>query len=292
MANPGFPQFLVGDGGTLDNSNLPNYDNSAPINNAPAPGMSDAALEELRAQLAAANGRLGPAQRQVEEMRAAHEATQRQLVELQAQLAEQHAAQATLKAKQLAEQFDPFEGLSQQEIEMLDPTAAELIRRAARNAYSKAASSVKDPEALINDALAKRDARARDNFVRATADSLGLVKLGSDPKFAKFLEEDDAAGLLMNAFVQSPDLDTARMLESRLRNMLKRYEKTVQQPSRAPDPNGQLANHLDRNHGGAQGGRKAAATPDEAKQIRAEATRLIRARKFKEAEALLTSINN
>jgi hypothetical protein len=247
--------------------------------------------EELRQQLAAANGRLGPVQRQLEEMRAAHEATQRQLAEYQAQLAEHQAAQATAKAQKMAAEFDPFEGMSAAEIEMLDPAAAELIKRAARNAYSKAASSVKDPEALINDALAKRDARSRDNYIRATAETLGLVKLGSDQKFNRFLTEDDSAGILLNSFVKAPDLETARALEPRVRTMLKRYEKAAT-PTRNPDPQDQLSQHLDRGHGGASANRKGATTPEEARQIRGEIARLTRARKFKEAETLQALLNN
>lgn len=247
--------------------------------------------EELRQQLAAANGRLGPVQRQLEEMRAAHEATQRQLAEYQTQLAEHQAAQATAKAQKMAAEFDPFEGMSAAEIEMLDPTAAELIKRAARNAYSKAASSIKDPEALINDALAKRDARSRDNYIRATADTLGLVKLGSDQKFNKFLTEDDSAGILLNSFVKAPDLETARALEPRVRTMLKRYEKAAT-PTRNPDPQDQLSQHLDRGQGGASAARKQVATLEEARQIRNDISRLLRARKFKEAEQLQALLNN
>lgn len=246
--------------------------------------------EDLRNQLNAALGRLGPAQRQLEEMRAAMEAQQRQLAEFQQQLAERQAAEATAKAKQAAENFDPFEGMSKDEIEMLDPTAAELIRKAARNAYAKATSNVKDPEALINEVLAKRDARTRDVYIRSTADQLGLVKLGKEPRFTKWLEEDDSAAILLNQFVQAPDLDTAKSLEPKLRQMLKRYEKSTDS-NRTPDPTDRLSAHLDRDSNRASNNGKRVITPEDARAIRNEATRLVRARQFKEAEKLLSQLS-
>ena len=249
-------------------------------------------LEDLRQQLAAAQGRLSPAQRQLEEMRAAHEANQRQLYELQSQLAERQAQDATAKAKQAAENFNPFEGFTQDEIDMLDPTAVKFIEKASRNAYSKAAMNNKDPEELIQKALAQRDARAKDNYIRATADTLGLVKLSSDPKFQKFLAEDDSAGILMNSFVAAPDLESARGLEQRVRTMLKRFEKSTTTTTRTPDPQDRLSAHLDRASDGQSFQSRRPATPEEARRISEEAKRLMRARKFDEANKLLASINN
>jgi hypothetical protein len=245
---------------------------------------------ELKNQLDAALGRVAPMQRQLEEMRAANEAAQRQMAELQAQLAEQNAAREAAARKAAADSFDPFEGFAKEEIEALDPLAADLIRKAARNAYTKAAGSVKDPEALINEALAKRDARTRDNFIRSTAGALNLVQLGNDPKFNKFLAEDDSAALLLNSFVQSPDVDTAKNLEPRVRAMLKRFEKSTTS-TRTPDAQDRAAAHLDRAPTGTtQHGRKAA-TADEARLIRQEANRLTRARKFDEANKLLAQLS-
>ncbi len=289
--NPSAPRAARSplDGFADPGANIDDDDKDLPPSDPPSGSAGLAPEDELRAQLAAANGRLGPVQRQLEELRSANEAAQRQMAELQTQLAEQHARDAMEKAKQAANAFDPFEGMSKDEIDMLDPSAAELIKRAARNAYAKAASAIKDPEALINEALAKRDARSRDNYIRATADSLGLVKLTGDVKFNKFLTEDDSASILLNSFVQSPDLDTARNLEPRLRQMLKRYEKSTTSSSRAADPQDRLSAHLDRS--GASHPNRQSISPEEAKQLRNEAARLTRARRFKEADAILAKLN-
>jgi len=275
------------DGLPAPDMNLGQADGNPP---APAPAPAAPGNDELHNQLASALGRVAPLQRQLDEMRVAFEAQQRQITEYQHQLAEHQAAQATAKAKQAAENFDPFEGMSKDEIEMLDPAAAELIRKAARNAYSKAASAVKDPEALINEVLAKRDARTRDVYVRSTAESLGLVKLGADAQFTKWLEGDDSAAILLNQFVHASDLDTAKSLEPKLRQMLKRYERDTNQPNRTPDPTTRLSAHLDRDSNRSSNGGKRVLTPEEARAIRNEATRLTRARQFKEAEKLLSQL--
>lgn len=289
-----------GDGGNrspifdmgADPASLSTLLNGSQEDNTPAPRNDDGEVSRLQSQLDAAHGRVGPLQRQLEELRAANEAAQRQLIEMQSKLAEKEALEASLRAQKMAESFDPFEGMTKDEIDMLDPTAAEMIRRAAKNAYSKAASNVKDPEALIHKALAERDARARDNYIRATAESLGLVKLGSDPQFNKFLTEDDSAGMLLNQFVKAADLDTARMLEPRVRLMLKRYEKTAASGQRDPDPQDRLSHHLDRSsNGGGGNGRNKNLSPAQVRELTAQANRLARARRFKEADAIFAQIN-
>lgn len=260
------------------------------VQHTPAPNSQEA--EELRQQLAAANGRLGPVQRQFEEMRALVETQSRQLAEFQSQLAAKQADETAARTKAAADSFNPLEGLSQDQIDMLDPAALKLIESAARNAYSKAASQIKDPEALIQQVLAKRDAQARDAFIRATADTLSLSQLSNDSKFTKFLAEDDSAGLLLNSFINAQDIDAAKLLEPRVRTMLKRFEKSTNS-TRTPDPQDRAAAHLDRAPQGTQA--RSNAGPRTAEQVRAiqeQAKRLSRARKFKEANELLASINN
>lgn len=260
---------------------------------APAPQTNEE-LEALRQQLAAANGRLAPAQRQSEELKTALEAQQRQIAELQAQLAEQQAAAASRKAQEAAAQFDPFEGLSQDEISMLDPTAADLIRKATRNAYSKAASQVKDPEEIIRRTLAERDARQLQTYLRSTAESIGLTKLATDARFQSFVEEDGGANYLLTSFMKAADIDIARAVENDVRKLIKRFEKTIgdnKSNQRTPDPQDQLSQHLSRNPGGASGARQSVSSPEDVKQITDRAKRLARAGKHKEANELLASIN-
>ena len=297
---PGVPTNAGGDPAAIRLVQPPFMQNEPPVDIDPAPAVDPAPagnqtneeLEQLRQQLAAANGRLGPAQRQSEEMKAALEAQQRQIAELQAMLAEQQAAAATRKAQEAAANFDPFEGLSPDEVAMLDPTAADLIRKATRNAYSKAASQVKDPEEIIRKTLAERDAAALRKYIQATAASTGLTKLATDPRFEKFVAEDDSATLLLNSFMQAADIEIAQTLEPNLRRLIKRFEKTTDS-TRNPDPQDQLASHLARAPGAAPtGAQQRAVSADDVKTITAKARALARAGKHKEANQLLASINN
>lgn len=262
---------------------------------APAANPQPAAnpeLEELRQQLAAAHGRLGPTQRQLDEMRATLDAMQKQNAQLQATLEDQQRVSAATRTKQQAADFDPFEGLSKDQIDLLDPAAAEMIRQAARNAYAKAASQTKDPEEIIRKTLAERDALALRKFVQATAASTGLTKLATDPRFEKFVAEDDSATLLLNSFMQAADIEIAQALEPNLRRLIKRFEKTTDS-TRNPDPQDQLASHLARAPGAAPAGAsRQAASAEDVKTISAKARALARAGKHKEANQLLASINN
>lgn len=249
--------------------------------------------DDLRNQLAAAQGRLGPAQRQIEEMRAAMATLQQQLAEQGAALATRNAEESSLRHQQAMASFDPFDGLPKDQLEMLDPAALKLIEHSARQAYAKASGGIKDPEELINKVLSQRDKQDLNNFISATAESLSLGQLGNSTKFNKFLADDDSAGLLLNSFVQSKDIVSARMLEPRVRNMIKRYEKATNS-TRTPDPQDRAAAHLARAPGGQSNGspRGGAVSADQVKQVTDQARRLARAGKHKEANALLESINN
>lgn len=269
----------------LDN----NGDDEANLDPAPQNNQDD----DLRQQLAAAQGRLGPAQRQIEEMRATMAALQQQVAEQAAALATRNAEESSLRQQRAMAEFNPFDGLEKDQLEMLDPAALKLIEHVGRNAYAKAAGGIKDPEELIQKVLSQRDKQDLNNFISATAESLSLSQLGNDNKFNRFLADDDSAGLLLNSFVQAKDIATARMLEPRVRSMIKRYEKATN-TTRTPDPQDRAAAHLARAPGGQQHGspRGGPVSADQVKQITEQARRLARAGKHKEANALLASINN
>ena len=174
---------------------------------------------------------------------------------------------------------------------MLDPAALRMIEHVGRQAFTKAHGSLREHEELIEKTLSQRDARERDNFIYATAETLGLNKLGNDNKFNKFLNEDDSAALLLNSFTQSKDIATARMLEPRVRSMLKRFEKTTN-TTRTPDPQDRASAHLarkpDAQSAGSQRGGHVSA--DEVRRVTEQARRLARAGKHKESRDLLASI--
>ena len=247
--------------------------------------------DNVQQQLAAANGRLGPAQRQIEEMRAAMQALQQQNADMQARLLERESQERATRNQRAAQEFNPLEGLSKDELDMLDPAALRMIEHVGRQAFTKAHGSLREHEELIEKTLSQRDARERDNFIYGTAETLGLNKLGNDNKFNKFLNEDDSAALLLNSFTQSKDIATARMLEPRVRSMLKRFEKTTN-TTRTPDPQDRASAHLARKHdaqsaGSQRGGHVSA---DEVRRVTEQARRLARAGKHKESRDLLASI--
>jgi hypothetical protein len=263
----------------------------APADPAPQPnGQSDALVEELRQQLAAANGRNGPVQRQFEEMKTTLSALQQQNALLQQQLESRTAEEAESRRKKAASDFNPFDGIPQEQLDMLDPTALKLMEHIGRNVYAKTTHGSVDPVAVFHEELSKRDARTKDDYIMATAETLGIPVLAKDPKFSDFLAEDDSAGMLLNSFMQSKDLATARLLETNLRKMLKRYEKTAS-ATRTPDPQASAATHLNRAPSGQQGGQGNTPSNESVTQITVRAKALARAGKHKEAKALLDSIN-
>lgn len=267
--------------------------NAAPTSHTQNTTPSDLAL--LQQQLDAANGRNAPLQRQMEEMRASMAALQQSLAAKDTELATRLAAESSAKALKEAETFDPFEGMTADELSMIDPATLEAMRRSARQSVAKANAGRQDSAKMIADALAARDQQALQRYVRGAADTLGLVALGNDPKFQAFLREDDSAGVLLNGFVQSPDLDTAKALEKRVSTMIKRYEKSIPADSSKNnvDPQARLAAQLSRqgSGNGASGSQRKALTPEEAKGISAKAKMLIRNGKHKEANELLAQLS-
>jgi hypothetical protein len=261
---------------------------------APTPPAESDEVKRLRAELDSALGRVAPTQKQIEELTAANRAAMQRLAEYESNIRERDELERKEKSRRAAEDFDPFEGFSEDEVNLLDPTAANLIRKAARNAYVKASAGNKDPEELINAALAKRDQVSLGNFLRAAADSLGLVSLQNDDAFNSFLREDDSAAILLENFVRAPTIDAARGLEPKVRNMLKRFEKTVgvtTATQKKPDPQEMLSAHLDRNGQPSGQNRSKSITPEEARRIANQSKALTRAGKHKEARDLLAQIN-
>lgn len=249
----------------------------------------------LQQQLDAANGRAAPLQRQIEEMRAALTAAQQLAATQAAQLTERQQAEAAAAAAREAATFDPFEGMSADDLSLIDPATLSAMRRVAQQSLARATANTQDPQKLIADALEARDKKARDSFIRATVDGLGLVALGNDPKFQAFLHEDDSAGLLLNSFVQSPDVDVAKSLEGRVRSMLKRYEKSqpANSNNQSADPQARLAASMSRQGAGAgaHGSARKPLTPEQGKAIRQQSNALTRQGKFKEAKELLAQLN-
>ena len=260
----------------------------------PTPPNDATALEQ---QLQAANGRNAPLQRQIEELRSAIQARDAQIADLTRTL---QAATSAVEKKKVADDidaFDPFEGMSQEEIDALDPTAINILRKLGKNVAQRTMAKIpqESPEVLVQRALAERDKAQREEYIRNTAASLGLIELSTDPKFKAFVENDDSAGFLLNAFANAVDLASAKMLEGRVKTMLKRYEKQSGSAEQRPaDTHHNLSKHLSRKPEHGDSGNSVvqlAKSPEEARRIRQQATSLSRQGRFADAEKLLASLN-
>lgn len=265
----------------------------------PEPQEPPANNADLAQQLQAANGRVAPLQRQLEELRAAMQARDNQIAELTRAL---QSATRDIEKKKVAEDleaFDPFEGMTQEEMDALDPTALGILRKMGKTVAQRTLARIpqESPEALVQKALAERDKAQLGDYIRNTAATLGLLELSNDTAFKNFVEQDDSAGFLLSAFAQATDIATARGLEARVKAMLKRFERDKQNKAadqRPADTNHNLSKHLSRTPQQGNGGNSVvqlAKTPEEARLIRQKASALSRQGRYQEAEALLASLN-
>lgn len=242
-------------------------------------------VSDLRQQLAAANGRVAPLQRQVVELQSVVKSQQTRMDELAAALQDMTSRQTP---KAAPADFDPFADIPAEELSLLDPTALTIIKRGMSNLYAKTATA--DPEAVVRTELQKRDKARLDTFLRTTAAELNLTTLVNAPEFSRFIQEDDSATYLLNAFANAPDYTTAKDLVPRVKQMLKRYENSKPQ-QRAPDTTDRLSAHLSRQQGGSR--EPASVTsPAEVRRIRMEASRLSRQGEHDAARKLMSSINS
>lgn len=273
----------------------------APVPAAPQGFDAQAAFNAMQQQLDAALGRVAPLQQQLEQYRSTAETLQASNAALQAKLMEVQDATTKRAAQEAAASFDPFEGMSADELAMIDPAVISAMRRSAQAALAKATVQVGDPRALIAQTLQERDTRQLKAFQQSVSEELQLLQLGSDPKFQQFLSTDDSADMLLNSFAQATDIDAAQKLATRVRTMLKRYRAAAPGASASagnntPDPQDRLSAHMSRSGNqsaapGANGQTRNVLTPEQVKDIRRQAQALTRQRRFKDAQALLDKLS-
>jgi len=270
---------------------------SAPANTAPPEDGYLPAGNDAQQQLAAALGRLAPMQQQLEEYRTMAEQLRASNAKMMADMQAQQQLSVVDKARKDAESFDPFEGMSADELAMMDPVVIDAMRRSARAALAKATATLGDPRALIAQTLQERDQRAVKHFIAGVNDELKLTQLGNDPQFRQFLDTDDSADMLLNSFVQASDMDAAQKLAARVRTLIKRFRTTAPNSGspRNPDPQGRLSAHMSRSGDaaapGQQGQTRNVLTAEQIANVRRQATALSRQRKFAEANELLKTIS-
>ena len=265
---------------------------------APAPGAAtptpaapavDPVMAQMQNDLAAANGRVGPMQMQLEQQRLFIQTMQQNQQQLQQQLAAALGQQSVAKAQQLFADFNPFEGLSEQQLAALDPEAADIIKAANRNAMTQLAAHVENRFSELDQRRQTEHQTEIQTLLTRKGEELGLNKLSTDPAFKKFLDEDDSAKYLLGMFVNAKSTGDVHTLTNQVKGMIKRYEKTTAAPSApSPDPatTTTTTNFLDRNFNGTA----QAHDPKKVKEVLAEAKRLSRAGMHKEAAALSATV--
>lgn len=263
----------------------------APTGNpAPAPQSNELAAQvaQLQQQLNAALGRVSPAQQQLEELRTTAQQQAATIAKLQADLSSANSAHAKRTAQEAAAEFDPYEGMTAEELAMIDPAVLDTTRRATRAAIARVTSQMPDPQALLTAAFQERDARELRAFMAQAEAELKLGAVQHDSKFMAFAAEDDSADMLMHSFLNAPDLSTARSLQPRVRSMLKRYERTVGN-SNLSDPPARASEHLSRTPAanGSPQAPRGAITPDQAAKLRREHAAAVRTGDRKKAAELL-----
>lgn len=263
----------------------------------PQPTAGADVLAAMQSQLNALTGRLGPTQQQLVEAQEANRALAESNAALQAQLAATAAANQAAAARQQAESFDPFAGLSAEQLADLDPTVVNAMRMSARAALSQAMASIKDPATIVNETLAQRDRQHLSTFLATSTEELGLKALAANPKFQAFTAADDSADMLLSSFLKAPNVDTARSLLPRVKGMLKRFEKSVASDATGDppaDPEARLAAHMARTPGDspAPPSARQAVSPEQAAKLRREHSQAVRARDFKKADAIMAQLNS
>ena len=243
----------------------------------------------LQNDLAAAHGRVLPLQQQLEEQRATLRAQQAAIDAANAELATFKSQQNMARAQDTFKDYDPLANLTPDQLAVLDPEAAEMIRASSRNAVQTVASHF---ESRFSEIDRRQEEAARQSvsaFVNRKGSDLGLDKLAVDPKFKQFLDDDDSAKFLLGSFVGSANVEAARSLAPRVKSMIARFEKTTSAASgHVPDPANVASStqYLDRGFNGSASER----SPDETRAILAQAKRLARSGKHAEAAKLTASL--
>jgi len=273
-----------------------NHAHTKQTNGAPAAQYGQREIE-LMHQLNAVTGRLHPLQQQLADREAALAAAQHQLNEMAARQAAYDQQEREAKAARMAEDFDPFKGFSQEDLDMMDPATLNAIRASTRATISAITARYQDPQEVVRKTMAEQDKQRRDTLINTTNQDLGLVDLSRDTKFEEFVNTDDSAGLLLTQFMNAPDTRSAEILVPRVRAMVKRYQTSAGKTptdSRNPDPADALAAHMQRGtktSPSADGGPRQSLSPAQARDIRLRANAAIRAGRKDEANRLLQQLN-
>jgi hypothetical protein len=284
---------LSGDDPSFDPTALDTASGGDPTR-APPPRQPDDAQQRLDAAL----GRVAPLQRQLQEANEANRSLADTVTALTQRLDAMTADGARARAEQEAEAFDPFEGMTQDQLDNLDPAVVDAMRRAARKSLATTLSKVQDPAALIEKAMAERDNRRLKSYLKQISDELNLQAVADDPQFNAYAQEHGSADMLVSSLLQSATVDIAQALKPRVTKMLAGFQtwKTAKKSADAQpgDPTPRTpGSYASRGPAGSGSGsqRRVVNGPADMARLRAEHAAATRRRDFKEAKRLLDIIN-
>lgn len=183
-----------------------------------------AEITKLKQDLAAANGRAGPAQRDLE--------TYRQLaLELQRNLEAQRAELEQLRAAKPAQEFDPASVLDPEELDEIDPLVLKVMGKIAA-ARTSANASVEAEVARVLEQRQQKELQDYREQALLSRDLSDIVTLKSDPNFIAWAEQEDndvesVVTMLLGASTK-PAIDKyARLLKRKIDS----YRDSIKAPS-------------------------------------------------------------
>lgn len=182
-----------------------------------------AEIAKLKQDLAAANGRTAPVQRDLE--------TYRQLaVELQRNLDAQRTELEQLRSRKQEEAFDPASVLDAEELEEIDPLVLKVMAKIA--GARKGATNVEAEVARVLEQRQQQELKEYREQALLSRDLSDIVTLRNDPSFIAWAEQDDndvesVVTMLLGASTK-PAIDKyARLLKRKIDS----YRDSIKAPS-------------------------------------------------------------
>lgn len=250
-ARDGFEGNDEGDDNALD-IDLSGSGDSTP--NERQGGDSEAArlraeMDQLRQELAAAQGRSAPVQRDLETYRTLTVELQRNL-DQQRQQYEERLQSLQEQAAARDEEFDPAEVLSQEELDDFDPQVLKSMTKLADALARRRMPQINIEEEVrrLAEKQAQEELKVYREQVLISKDLSDIVHLKSDPKFLEWVEQDDneiesTVAMLLNATTKGAIDKYARILKGKI-NRFK--QQSPSQGSTASDANTRLATGMRR----------------------------------------------
>lgn len=212
-----------------------------------------AEIEDLRRQLAALNGRVGPAQRNADEYQRLYtgerQERERETRELNARI---EALNSQLEARETT--IDPKELLSEDELADIDPKVIDVVMKLAQGIAKKMTPKV-DPRSVTLEVLAERETRqVADYRTQVLTDpARGLHQLGTlayDQKFIDWSQgEDNDIDSVMQSLLNAKSTAEIDRYAKIVAKRIARFKEASKGGKEPTDPNRSLNRHMRRKSG-------------------------------------------